>query len=196
MIDYAIMIECITPHLVALVNERTSLCTATSVSYLVCLWRSAVAGVVVALMLDHSRLVPTATMTQVDKHAYASLWDGLARSSAISSSYSSFGLLTACTISSSVSVVQPGLLLSTFGYSWMSASSIEEKPACFSSVDSRTSPIHQFTFRLFTGNELAAGLCFINLIKQPPLNSLDIVCRLLAMKPVVELQCVASEDRS
>ena len=49
---------------------------------------------------------------------------------------------------------------------------------------------------LFTGDVLAALLCSIVLIDWPPLTSLEIICRLLAMTFVAELLCCLSKDCS
>ena len=90
------MTDCITERSAAFANKRTLLCAAASVLFFVCSWHSAVAGWVVGLQ---STCAYSQHM-QVDKHAYASLWEGMPWSSAISLSSSSSGLLTSCMISS------------------------------------------------------------------------------------------------
>ena len=79
--------------------------------------------------------------TVVDKAVNASLWEGTGGSSAMSSSSSSSssqsGKVTVSSISSSVSVVCPGSLLSVVNHSWMSSWLPAEKPSslsCFSTT--------------------------------------------------------------
>ena len=57
-----LMTDCITPRSAALANTRTLLSAPASVSFRDRSGRSAVAGGVVARRLDHSQLVPTATI--------------------------------------------------------------------------------------------------------------------------------------
>ena len=59
------MTDRITTCLVALANERTLLCAAVLVLFLICLQHSAVAGGVVVWMLDCSQLVPTAIICRL-----------------------------------------------------------------------------------------------------------------------------------
>ena len=84
----------------------------------------------------------------------------------------------------------PWFITVPFSYSWMSASSTEEKEASMSKLAWWLGGI-RFIFRLFSPNTFTTGLCFMESLEfyYPPLVSIEIVCVRFTMKPTVN--CVA-----
>ena len=122
--------------------NKEPLRAAASVLFRVCLWRSAVAGGVVARMLDHSRLVPTATLCRLtnthtphcgtERHAHL---ESVCRLPHPVCSQVVRSLLCQCIVAWLIAIdVRPLLDICFFDR--------REASTFISSADSRTSPSH------------------------------------------------------